>query len=78
MSQNKYRNDEVREIDILVQQIMDFLPSGSRKYCNMFSVPNHTLGPTTDPNLTFDGLTNSLTMFESDDIKNWQILANSV
>lgn len=70
------QSDVVRDVDEMLRVILDYLPFASRKYCAMFNL-EHCEFLSDEANrttATFDSLTHSLRMFDTDNVRNWQIL----
>ena len=66
----------MREVDHLVLSLLELMPNYSRKYCKIFEKEFVELS--SHPIITFDQVTENLRMFDSNDIRNWSILASSV
>lgn len=55
---------------------MNILPTCSAKYCQIFNIADEYLKkPKPGAQLTFDKITENLRMFDSNDLRSWQILA---
>lgn len=56
--------------------MLDYLPFASRKFCLQFKLDHfeYLTDETHRSTATFDSLTHSLRMFDTDNVRNWQIL----
>ena len=56
--------------------MLDYLPFASRKYCQQFNIEHcpYINEEAKADTVTFDSLTQSLRMFDTENVRNWQIL----
>ncbi len=79
MVQDKWKPDEIRDLEQVINAVTDLLPTCSPKYCQIFAIQDEfqkraKLGSKE----TFDKMTENLRMFDSNDMRNWQILGYTV
>lgn len=78
MTQDHSNYDEVRDVDQLILNLMEVLPTCSQKYCKLFAFEHIKGSYSAQQLITFDKITENIRTFDSKDVQNWLILANSV